>query len=142
MVWPWASKMSGWDIPDFLFAADEIDDLTLSQACETTENENYACKTYKRGMAQREMNNKTIRHYCQPGKLIYYIFNFQRGSPEGYSQTFPVPRLVVFFWVQIFGFTVSWVYNLFFCFLVYSKYWYFYGVTLIKMHILTYFLLI
>jgi hypothetical protein len=27
--------MSGWDIPDFLFAADEIDDLTLSQACET-----------------------------------------------------------------------------------------------------------
>ena len=55
------------------------------------------CKTYKGGMAQREMNNKTIRHYCQPGKLIYYIFNFQRGSPEGNSQTFPVPRLVVFF---------------------------------------------
>jgi hypothetical protein len=26
--------MSGWDIPDFLFAADEIEDLTLSQACE------------------------------------------------------------------------------------------------------------
>jgi hypothetical protein len=49
-------------------------------------------------MAQREINNKTIRHYCQPGKLIYYIFNFQRGSSEGYSQTFPVPRLVVFFW--------------------------------------------
>ena len=67
-------------------------------------------------MAQREMNNKTIRHYCQPGKLIYYIFNFQRGSPEGYSQTFPVPRLVVFFWVQIFGFTVSWMYNFFFFF--------------------------
>ena len=41
VVWPWASKMSGWDIPDFLFAADEIDDLTLSQACETIENENY-----------------------------------------------------------------------------------------------------
>jgi hypothetical protein len=34
--------MSGWDIPDFLFAADEIEDLTLSQACETIENENYA----------------------------------------------------------------------------------------------------
>ena len=99
------------------------------------------CKTYKGGMAQREINNKTIRHYCQPGKLIYYIFNFQRGSSEGYSQTFPVPRLVVFFWVQIFGFTVSWVYKFFF-FLGYSKYWYFYGVTLIKMHILTYFLLI
>jgi hypothetical protein len=29
--------MSGWNIPDFLFAADEIDDLTLSQACETIE---------------------------------------------------------------------------------------------------------
>ena len=42
VVWPWASKMSGWDIPDFLFAAEEIDDLTLSQACETIENENYA----------------------------------------------------------------------------------------------------
>jgi hypothetical protein len=36
------SKMSGCDIPDFLFGADEIDDLTLSQACETIENENYA----------------------------------------------------------------------------------------------------
>ena len=46
------------------------------------------CKTFKGGMAQREINNKTIRHYCQPGKLIYYIFNFQRGSSEGYSQTF------------------------------------------------------
>jgi hypothetical protein len=45
------------------------------------------CKTYKGGMAQREMNNKTIRHYCQPGKLIYYISNrlrvsmSQRGKP-------------------------------------------------------------
>ena len=29
--------MSGWNIPDDLFAADEIDDLTLSQACETIE---------------------------------------------------------------------------------------------------------
>jgi hypothetical protein len=34
--------MSGWGIPDFLFAADEIDDLTLSQACETIEHGNYA----------------------------------------------------------------------------------------------------
>jgi hypothetical protein len=34
--------MSGWNIPDDLFAADEIDDLTLSQASETIENENYA----------------------------------------------------------------------------------------------------
>jgi hypothetical protein len=34
--------MSGWNIPDFLFVADEIDDLTLSQVCETKENENYA----------------------------------------------------------------------------------------------------
>ena len=31
VVWPWASKMSGWDIPDFLFAAEKIEDLTLSQ---------------------------------------------------------------------------------------------------------------
>jgi len=29
------------------------------------------CKTYKGGMAQRELNNKTIRHYCQP--VIYLL---------------------------------------------------------------------
>jgi len=29
------------------------------------------CKTYKGGMAQRELNNKTIRHYCQP--VIYLV---------------------------------------------------------------------
>ena len=29
--------MSGWNTPDFLFAADEIDELTLSKACETIE---------------------------------------------------------------------------------------------------------
>jgi hypothetical protein len=52
-------------------------------------------------MAQRELNKKTIRHYCQPGKLIYYIFNFQRGRGE-YSHKFPFPRLVVFFWGQNF----------------------------------------
>jgi hypothetical protein len=34
--------MSGWNISEFLFAADEIDDLTLSQACEKIKNENYA----------------------------------------------------------------------------------------------------
>jgi hypothetical protein len=33
--------MSGWDMPDSLFAADEIEDLTSSQTCETIENENY-----------------------------------------------------------------------------------------------------
>ena len=38
-------------------------------------------------MAQREMNNKTIRHYCQPGKLIYYIFNSQRGILTNISCT-------------------------------------------------------
>jgi hypothetical protein len=70
-------------------------------------------------MAQREMNNKTIRHYCQPGKLIYYIFNFQRGSPEGYSQTFPVPRLVVFCWGPNFRI---------YCFLDVQFFFFFFGV--------------
>ena len=68
------------------------------------------CKTYKGGMAQRELNNKTIRHYCQPGKLSYYIFNFQRGRDT--HKNFLYPGSWYFLGVKIFGLTVSWVYNI------------------------------
>ena len=89
-------------------------------------------------MDQRELNNKTIRHYCQPGKLIYYIFNFQRGRDT--HQNFLYPGSWYFLGIKIFGLTVSLVYNILVVFFGrgYSKYWYFYGVTFIKMHILTY----
>jgi hypothetical protein len=30
------------------------------------------CKTYKGGMAQRELNNKTIRHYVQVNFRLTY----------------------------------------------------------------------
>ena len=57
--------MTGWNIPAFLFAADEIDDLTLSQACETTENENYAFENLGILSLNNEAENATLTQACE-----------------------------------------------------------------------------
>jgi hypothetical protein len=57
--------MSDWNIPTFLFAADEIDDLTLSQACETIENENYAFENLGILSLNNEAENATLTQACE-----------------------------------------------------------------------------
>jgi hypothetical protein len=57
--------MSDWNIPTFLFAADEIDDLTLSQACETIENENYAFENLGILSFNNEAENATLTQACE-----------------------------------------------------------------------------
>jgi hypothetical protein len=57
--------MSGWNIPDFLFAADEIDDLKLSQACETIEILELCCHLLRYIIYDDEHDNSTHTRIIQ-----------------------------------------------------------------------------
>ena len=72
--------MSGWNIPDFFFAADRIEDLTLSQACEKMENEYYALEN----LGILSFNNKaenatlTLVKWSKTRGLIWKTSHFHR----------------------------------------------------------------
>ena len=72
--------MSGCNIPDFLFAADRIDDLTLSQACENMENEYYVLEN----LGILSLNNKaenttlTLVKWSKTRGLIWKTSRFHR----------------------------------------------------------------
>ena len=76
-------------LEDMDFLVDEIDDATLSQVCESIESGHFVTEglcdlsitqmvqnmTSTAVFGQRELQNKRIKYYCQPGKFFQFIFS-------------------------------------------------------------------